>query len=102
MVPPGTLPLEYGESSLTGVHPEAENNADSFEEHDALKLCKDEPSNTGFEPTIHEEIDRQNLQGIGKEQKKRKSLTALYVDEKRKQLEKCLSSKQEILLCYNA
>ncbi|CAB4019727.1 Hypothetical predicted protein [Paramuricea clavata] len=69
---PDTLPLEYGESSLTGVHPEAENNANSFEERDVLKLCEDEPSNTGFE----------NLQGIGKEQKKRKCLTALYVDEK--------------------
>ena len=53
---PGTVPLEYGESSLTGVQPDTENNADSIEKHDILKLCEDEydmPLGTDFETTIY-------------------------------------------------
>ena len=90
VVLPGTVLLEYGESSLTGVQPDTENNADSIEEHDILKLCEDEydmPLGTDFESTIHDDINK-SLDENGKEQKKRKCPTALYVDEKRTKLEK--------------
>jgi hypothetical protein len=93
---PGTVPLEYGESSLTGVQPDTENNvnADSVEEHE--KLWEDEGDmhlDTGFEDTIHDDIDK-HFEENGQGRKKRKCPTALYVDEKRKKLEKNLSSKQ--------
>ena len=93
---PGTIPLEYDESSLTGIQLEVENSAASYEERDVLKLCEDEPDNTGVESTIHDDINHESLEenDKGKELKKRKCQTALYVDEKRKKLEKSLSSKQ--------
>ena len=61
-----------------------------------MKLCEDEdemPVGTDFETTIHDDINK-SLEETGKEQKKRKCSTALYVDEKRRKLEKNLSAKQ--------
>lgn len=86
---PGTVPLEYGERSLTGIQPETDMNLDLVEEHDVLKICENEDDDihlgTDFESIIHDNIDK-GSERKGKEQKKRKCSAALYVDEKRKKI----------------
>ena len=81
---PGTVPLEYGESSLNGFQPEVEDEASQLERIH------------GVEPTIHDNIidESEEENDTSKKPKKRKCPTALYVDEKRKKLEKSLSCKQ--------
>ena len=64
---PGTVSLECGESSLNGLQPEVEDEASQPE------------TIPGIESTTKDHIN---------EPKKRKCPTALYVDEKRKKLEK--------------
>ena len=65
---PGTVPLEYGESSLAAVEPDTENNAKSVEGQDIL--CEDDVHlSTGFERTIHDDIDK-SLEENSQEQKK--------------------------------
>ena len=49
---------------------------------------------SGFEHTIHNNMDKNLEENKNQKQKKRKCSTALYVDKKRKKLEKNLSGKQ--------
>ena len=75
---PGTVPLEYGESSLSGLQPEVEDEASQPETiPDIESTTKDH---------INDEAEEEN--STRSEPKKRKCPTALYVDEKTEKIGK--------------